>query len=282
MIVDKINKFLEDNDRKLLDPVFTGEYMEDVLNAMKRQFFDEHEDRRKLRLSSIGRCLRMQAYNILGYEKLDQITPRLKTIFHLGDLIEANIICLANHAGAPITNQQDECSLEGIKGHIDGEYLDEDRGKRYLVEIKSMSDFSFKKFKTKEMSDEGFGYVTQANSYAYSRGLDGIVWVAMNKNNGQLHEEIRDVDKDLAEQTIDNIKGLKSCKDPNVFERYSVEDETWYGKPTGNKILSFQCSTCDFVNQCFNGCTKWERKGKIKHYAGDIRHGKWSEGGRVC
>lgn len=278
MLVEHIREFLQSNDRKVLDPEYTELYQEAVFHALKRQFFDAQEDRRTLRVSSLGKCLRMQAYSVLGYDKCTTPSPRLKMLFHFGDIIEANLIVLLQHAGVEVRDQQLEIECEGVKGHIDGSVALDNN---YLLEIKSMSDYSFKKFKSKGMVDDGFGYVTQANTYAVEGGYDGIIWLAQNKNNSEIHDEVMDIDLELYDRTKDNIATLKACKDPSIFLQYEVEQELWYRKPTGNYILPFQCSTCDFVHHCRGGCTKYERKGKIKHYSGDIVHGDWTKGGKV-
>jgi hypothetical protein len=277
MVVDEIYRFIEPNADKVDIPELFKEFETELIHGVQRQLFQKRVYKPTLRLSGIGKCLRGQAYTVAGYPKKD-INPRTKITFLMGDIVEALIVLLAKHAGVILTDEQLEVKLNGVVGHIDG--IVEFGGKRYLFECKSMSSFSFDKFKREGMGND-FGYVSQANSYAYALGLDGIVWVGMNKNTGHLHEEVRAVDAALAEKTVEDINILRACKDPKELPQFSTVAETWYKKETGNQILPFQCSYCDHNEVCWDGVTKYERKGKIKHYAGKIIHGPATEGGRI-
>ncbi len=277
MIIDKIYEFLNLDADKGIDDIVMGQYVDDVTHGIVRQCFKKREDKRTLRLSGIGKCLRGQAYNILGYDKDDYLPPRTKMTFLFGDIIEAIIICLANHAGCDIYEQQAEVVLAGIIGHIDGIIKDEN-GDEYVVEVKSMSTASFDMFKRNGMTDT-FGYVSQANSYAVAYGCKGIVWVGMNKNTGHLHEEVRLLDKKLGQDTVDNISALRDCITPTEFKQMTPTQETWYRKPTGNMKLDFVCSYCNFKATCFDNITSYKRKGKITHYVGKMIKCKATDGG---
>lgn len=278
MLLKQIYEFLDLDEDKSIDPIVMGQFMDDTLNGFKRQLMQKREDRRTLRLSGIGKCLRAQAYSILNYDKDLYLSPRTKMTFLFGDMIEAMLIGLANHAGCDIYDQQREVRLHGIKGHIDGKI--ERDGKEYIVEIKSMSTASFDMFKRNGMTND-FGYVSQANSYAYAEKCEGIVWLGMNKNTGHLHEEVRPLDVPLAIQTIDNIDRLIDCKVPEEFNRKETILETWYKKPTGNSKLGFVCSYCDFNKVCFGDVTSMVRKGKVSHYIGPVVSCKATEGAKI-
>lgn len=278
MLIEKIYEFLDLEQDKPVDEIMMQQYVDDVVHGFKRQVLDSREDKRTLRLSGIGKCLRGQAYNILGYDKDTYLTPRTKMTFLFGDIIEAILINLANHAGCDIYDQQREVVLEGIVGHIDGKV--EVDGKEYIVEIKSMSSASFDNFKRNGMSND-FGYVSQANSYAYAEDCVGIVWLAMNKNTGHMHEEVRPVDEVLAQQTIYNIDALRLCKEPEQFQQRPATPETWYKNPTGNMKLDFVCSYCDFNKVCFGNVTTMSRKGKVINYVGNVTSCKANAGGKI-
>src|SRR5690606_39199594 len=75
-------------------------------------------------------------------------------------------------AGHKVEGRQDEQEIEGIKGHrdavIDGT----------LVDVKSASQYSFKKFQEGKLSEAGndpFGYVKQIQSYLEAGQEDPII-----------------------------------------------------------------------------------------------------------
>ena len=278
MIVDKIQKYLTPNEDKDVNSTWLDECVEEIKASLLKQLFTKKENRPTLRLSGIGKCLRQQAYTIHNYPKKD-LTPRNKLVFLMGDIIEAVVVLLAKHSGVELIDEQKEVEFDNIKGHKDGSVLDKD--KKYTFECKSMASAGFDFFKRDGMTDD-WGYVSQSNSYAAADGDDGIVWVGMNKNTCNLHEEIKDVDHKLTKTTKENIQRLKDCTSPDEFDRKDPILETWYSKPTGNIILPPVCSYCDYNETCWAGkVTKYLRGGKIKHYVGKIKHGKWTAGGEV-
>ena len=68
-----------------------------------------------------------------------------------------------------------------IVGHMDG------RIDGTLMDVKSTSSYSFKKFKDGTLVDnDAFGYIDQLKAYAKSQGDTKIAWLAMDKQNGHL------------------------------------------------------------------------------------------------
>ena len=56
-----------------------------------------------------------------------------------------------------------------------------------LIDVKSTSSYSFKKFKDGTLAeDDPFGYVAQLKAYAHSEGDDKYGWLAIDKQNGHL------------------------------------------------------------------------------------------------
>jgi hypothetical protein len=287
MIVDKILQFIGPNTDKVLIDELLYEFRDEISYAITRQLFRKREEKASLRLSGIGKCLRGQAYTMHGH-KPNQPAPQAKMKFLYGDIVEALVVILAKHAGVLLSDEQKEVHLEDVMGHIDGIVLHDDI--KYLFECKSMSEQSFKRFVQVGMSDDPFGYVSQANSYAYALGLDHIVWVGVCKSTGKMHEEIRKVDTDLAKRTIENIRRLKSCRNPTQFDRFPAKEETFGRKTkkngmdnrTGNILLDTGCGYCNHNRTCWGSEVTLFLRGKtFKHYVGDIVHGEWTAGGRI-
>ena len=120
------------------------------------RFLQPYEgERKRLRLSAVGRTDRK-----LWYEINDPIprkeTPQLRMRFFYGHILEALLLYLATEAGHKVEHKQAEVVVEGIKGHIDA-VID-----GVLVDVKSASDYGFKKFKDGQLvNDDPFGYIAQ-------------------------------------------------------------------------------------------------------------------------
>lgn len=90
--------------------------------------------------------------------------------FSYGHILEAQAIALAKAAGHEVTGEQDELTVDGVKGHrdcvIDG----------YIVDVKSCSTPSFKKFKDRTLAmDDSFGYLDQLDGYLVGSADDDLV-----------------------------------------------------------------------------------------------------------
>lgn len=114
-----------------------------------------------LRMSNIGTtCERELWYKV---NAKDQGTPfRAPHLikFMFGDILESFLLQLAVMAGHSVEGTQDQVEINGVKGHrdaiIDG----------YLVDVKSASTYSFRKFEEGLTPDnDPFGYIDQINGY---------------------------------------------------------------------------------------------------------------------
>ena len=120
-------------------------------------------------------------------------------------------------------------------------------------DIKSASDWSYRnKFESFETvsADDAFGYVGQLAGYAKAMGKKAGGWWVVNKANGSfkyIPASDLDVDKEVA-KLEENVKTVTL----NKFKRcYEPEEETFRGKPTGNRILGKTCSFCRYKHSCW-------------------------------
>lgn len=186
MIVDKINSYLASTGKDV-DEAILAEVCLLAKTAFAKQFGKREERLVKAPyFSSIGKCLRQQAYELLGFAANGkEIDARSKMVFFMGDLAEIAIVQVAKVAGCNITvGGQDQTSIEweGLRGRPDG-VLDG----TILVEAKSMSSFSFRDFE-RGVVDEGYRY--QCNAGMEALNLDKCVIVALNKDAGVLAEQV--------------------------------------------------------------------------------------------
>jgi hypothetical protein len=205
-----------------------------------------------LRMSNIGKpCERSLWYDINEPEKAEPLTPDTKFKFLFGDIIEEVLLFLSQAAGHKVEGRQSEQSINGIKGHrdavIDG----------VLVDVKSASSYSFKKFKDGKLhQDDPFGYITQIQSYSKASEDDPaitdhrrVAFLVVDKTLGHICLDVHPVDRKLGDALHDTYgrkKALVASKEvpPRGF---APEDD---GK-SGNKKLGIKCSYCAHKFNCY-------------------------------
>lgn len=245
MIVDKINAFLS-SDGQAVDDVIVNEVGLLSRIAFLRQFLKRDDQPGTLRLSSIGKCMRQQAYSALGFPvNGKQIDSRARMVFFMGDLTEIAIIQLAKAAGcviARVGQDQMVVEIDGIQGHPDGIFKN---GKDYLLEAKSMSSYSFKEFQRGVIDD---GYRFQVNAYMHALGLTEAIIVALNKDAGVLAEMVILKDLSITEDILSRIKLLKVATKESLPERgHSANEKGFY---------PWNCLYCSFHGTCLPNAEK--------------------------
>ena len=223
----------------------------DIEETLSRQFGSRTKrDKFKLRMSNVGRpsCQ-------LWFEKNkpEKALPRPTTFvmnMMIGDIIEAIFKGLLKEAGVKYENS------DKVKLDLDGTQIE---GTYDLVindavdDIKSASNWSYiNKFDSFEKLKEsdGFGYIAQLAGYAKASNKKAGGWWVVNKANGDF-KYVPATSLDI-EQECTNIKNTISKIEDNKFERcFEPIDETFRGKPTGNKILNDCCIFCAFRYECW-------------------------------
>ena len=201
-----------------------------IRDSLKKQFGSFLDKEFRIRMSNIGR-----PYCQLWFLKNkpdSRIHPPAKTImnFMIGDIVEAVFKGILRESGVKYEDDSSEVSLE-IEGNS----------------IKGTYDLSIND--TIKDSDP-FGYVGQLAGYAKAAKKKVGGWWVINKNNAEF-KYIPATTLNLDEE-IDKIKKTFKRLEENKFERcYEAEDETFRGKPTGNKVLSKNCTFCEFRFSCW-------------------------------
>ena len=197
-----------------------------------------------LRMSNLGRPDRQLWYEINGGGGGEDFPPHVRIKFLYGDILEALLLFLAKEAGHIVELAQAEVEIDGVIGHndavIDG----------VVVDVKSASTFSFKKFKDGSLrEDDPFGYMEQLAGYSAGLGgLDGA-FLAIDKTLGHLtlmqvsREELFALD---IPGRIKHIKGVLA--NPEVPDRcYEAVDMG----ASGNQKLDTGCSYCPHKFKCW-------------------------------
>ena len=225
-----------------------GENMKQIL----RDNITEHEfDRRKLRMSNIGKKDRQLWYSYNGY-KGEELMPHTRIKFLYGHLIEEMVLALTKLSGHDVTHEQKQVEVDGIKGSMDCK-ID-----GVLTDVKSASSYGFKKFKDGSLvNDDPFGYIDQIKGYAHAEDTTDIGWLVMDKTNGHLTY----LKYDMADESqwywsklnffsiperIKNIKKIVKAETPPERCYETIPD----GK-SGNMKLAVGCSYCAYKHDCW-------------------------------
>lgn len=224
-----------------------GRFAERMEQLMRYRFNGEkHEP--TLRISNIGKpCFRQTWLSVHEAEKAEPLPPQARMKFLYGDMVEELLLFLAEVAGHKVEGCQDRIEVEGVVGHrdavIDG----------VLIDVKSASTFSFKKFlEGRLVDDDPFGYIGQIQTYLEGSQDDPIVtdksrcaFLVLDKTLGHICLDIHDkVPFDVREITRKKVEDMSGPKPERAFQ---PEPD---GK-SGNMKLGLQCSYCNMKHACY-------------------------------
>lgn len=236
----------------------------EVIKKSLHKSFNEERTYSPFRLSSIGKpvCQLLAEREQMAKEP-DGYNQKLRFLY--GDIVEAMFMGLLRSAGIPIQTAQGLVTLD-IPVVIDGNHTHKTCPGAYDIEvddqiwdIKSASPFAFK-YKFKDFDslyrDDSFGYVGQLFGYAMAANKRAGGWFVIDKSSGEFKvlttPENEDTHDEVALKIWDRIcSNTQRLQEPG-FER-SFEDvpETFYKKPTGNRILNSGCTMCSYRYSCW-------------------------------
>ena len=248
-----LHQYLDDatNGKSSMSAKTIAGIKKDIGEALKRQFGSRTKRRKfQLRMSNVGRPSCQLWFEKNMPEKSDPLPTTFVMNMMLGDIVEAVFKGLMKEAKIKFEDS-DKVYLNLADEKVSGTYdlvLDD-----AVDDIKSASDWSYRnKFESFDTlsADDAFGYVGQLAGYAKALGKKAGGWWDVNKANGSFKyvpAENIDVDNEV-KKLEENVKVVKS----NVFKRcYESEEETFRGKPTGNRVLSKTCSFCRYKHSCW-------------------------------
>jgi len=250
--LDKVSKSPVQADKKLVE-----EFGEACKNALLKQFTEDRSSKFEIRMSNAGRplCqLQMEAKGVKGEGQPYNV--KIRNTF--GDLIEALALFIMKSAGVNVKNEQKKVTYEFEGNKIEGKQDVEIENK--IWDIKSASPYSFDKKFGEEggfqevVRDDTFGYASQGFLYSESQNKDFGGWIAINKSTGEwavceTPKLVEPYKSEAIKKAKDNVKAIK---DGLPFKRqYDAIEETFRGKPTGNKVLGLACSFCPYKLPCW-------------------------------
>ena len=157
---------------KWFTPKLSEEFSREVGSRLVESFGPRNQVP-TLRLSQMGaRCPCALWHSIHSPMDAERLPPWARIKFGYGHILEALVIAMAKAAGHEVTGEQDEITLDGVKGHrdciIDGA----------IVDVKSCSSLQFEKYQSKSVAqDDSFGYLDQLDGYVVGSAMDPRVLV---------------------------------------------------------------------------------------------------------
>ena len=134
-----------------------------------------------LRMSNVGRPNRQLWYDVNTDATAEELGPDVMFRFLYGHVVEEFLLFFVDLAGHKVEMQQAEVDVCGLKGHIDS-VID-----GVVIDIKTASDFSFKKFKDGKLAEnDPFGYLAQLAGYEHGLKKQGGGFFVANKSTGEL------------------------------------------------------------------------------------------------
>ena len=196
-----------------------------------------------LRLSAIGKPDRQLWYDVNTETTEEKLPPSTRIKFLYGYILEELLLLCASIAGHTVEDQQKEVTVEGVLGHqdavIDG----------VLVDCKSASGFSFKKFESNTIADDDpFGYMAQISAYAQANGIAEAAFLVIDKSTGKIC--LTPVHSMEMVNASTRVKHLKK-----VVKGSGVPSKCYAAVPdgkSGNLKLAVGCVYCRHKSMCWS------------------------------
>ena len=250
----KLHRFLDQatDGKKVLSDANIDKICDDIKEALHRQFGSKNTRKEfRLRMSNIGKPTCQLWYEKNKPEEALPFPNNFVMNMMLGDIVESVFKGLLRQAGVAYEDSKKVSMELTIDSKIEGTYdiiMDD-----AVDDIKSASDWSYRnKFESFDTlaKEDPFGYVGQLAGYAQALNKKAGGWWVINKANGSF-KYVPAKGIDMMEEMYHINKTVKTVN-KNEFKRcFDAVDETFNGKPTGNKILDTECSWCSFRKTCW-------------------------------
>ena len=241
-LVEDIYSLFTSNEPTKIPANVLQDFAKDVTDAVVNALTEERKPRNNLRLSMIGQPARKVWYSVRSTEQ-EELAGSDYIKFLYGDILEALLVFLSKVSGHKVSDQQKQVVLNDVVGHQDA-VVD-----NVLVDFKSASSFSFKKF-TEGMvfKDDPFGYVAQLSAYAQANNAKEAGWVVIDKTTGQIaYCPVHQMEMINASQKIDYLRNaIKDSEPPS-----RCYDDVPDGK-SGNMQLATGCNYCAYKFDCWS------------------------------
>ena len=209
---------------------------------IKAFMYEEPRTRGNLRLSAIGKPDRQLWYDVNSKKSIEDISSSTRIKFLYGYILEELLLLCASIAGHKVTAQQKEVTVEGVKGHQDSMIDD------VLVDCKSASSYSFKKFKQNTLlEDDPFGYIAQISAYAEANQVNKAAFLVIDKSSGEIClTPVHQMEMINAKERVKHLKGMVGNDHvPDRCYAPLADGES------GNLKLAIGCVYCSHKRECW-------------------------------
>jgi hypothetical protein len=259
-----INDVIPDIHKRMTTPAVIKQdnldtFVVNTVDLLKRYLEQERNQggRTNLRMSLIGRADRRIWMDINRPKKENVLSLSMLMRFLYGSIVEELLLFLVKEAGHSVTDEQKKVNISGVDGHIDCKIDGE------VVDVKSSSDYSFRKFqKGFDEDNDDFGYIGQISGYAEAEGKDRGYFLALNKSSGDLALlEVSDIDLINAAGRIKHIRSfLKDTDNRPVACKEPIPDGM-----SGNMQLARACVFCEHKKDCWPTLRAFKYSNGIKY-----------------
>ena len=265
-LIEDIYKLFEVNNKCELDKKEIEKTLDnfaiEVRGILQEYLFDEPKKRSNLRLSAIGKPDRQLWYDLQEGKKEKYFDSPTRIKFLYGHLLESLLLTFTKLAGHTVTEEQKEISVAGVLGHQDCRIDD------MLVDVKSASGASFKKFASGRLSeDDPFGYIGQLSAYAEDKKEKEAAFFVIDKQSGQLTLlKIHEMEMINAEDRVNYLKKIIKKTTPPSRCYNAIPHGT-----SGNYKLPIGCVYCSHKHYCWSD-TNGGKGLRGFHYAKGIQY----------
>jgi len=230
---------------------------------IKEFMYEEPRTRGNLRLSSIGKPDRQLWYDVNSKKEIEDLAPSTRIKFLYGYILEELLLLCASIAGHKVTDQQKEVNVEGVLGHQDSMIDD------VLVDCKSASGYSFKKFKDNNLlEDDPFGYIAQISAYAEANKVNKAAFLVIDKSSGEIClTPVHQMEMINAKERVKHLKGM--VRNDHVPDR--CPDRCYAplaDGESGNLKLPIGCVYCGHKRECWSDCNQGKGLRAFKYSRG--------------
>lgn len=218
-----------------------------------------------LRLSKMGeQCPSALWHSIHSPELAEPFEPWAHIKFTYGHILETFVIAMAKAAGHEVTGEQDELTLDGVKGHrdcvIDG----------CTVDVKSINSRGFQTVKAAAVASDPFlrdyldqldGYTVAANEDPLVRVKDKAYILAIDKQLGHLALYEHIVRPISIRERIQSHKAIISRREPPACTCGTISDDK-----SGNIRLDTKASYNSFKYGCHPKLRKFIYSGGPEYF----------------
>jgi hypothetical protein len=226
---------------------------------IKEFMYEKPRTRGNLRLSSIGKPDRQLWYDVNSKKEIEDLTPSTRIKFLYGYILEELLLLCSSIAGHKVTDQQKEVNVEGVVGHQDSMIDD------VLVDCKSASGYSFKKFKQNTLlEDDPFGYIAQISAYAEANEVNKAAFLVIDKSSGEIClTPVHKMEMINAKERVKHLKGMVSNdRVPDRCYAPLADGES------GNLKLPIGCIYCGHKRECWSDCNQGKGLRAFKYSRG--------------